>query len=544
MHMAMSSQNSTAELFSLGSDFSPIASTENDISQPTDELVIGVVGAVGSGASTTVKRIEHILRKDYEYNVHVIRARDIIRENAKKIPFDLLKNKSEAKEIRQLQNVGAGLRDKFGNEYIAAKIIEKIAALRDKISSDDGDTLISHPKYWRHATIIDSLKHPEETDLLRRVYGDIYWQFTVFAHESIRGGRLECQGIRKSELGDIFARDEDDKEGAHGQKVSKTAYRSDFFIRNNAEIGEGSERTKKYDAGIEKLDIVIQRYLGILFNISVHTPTADETGMYTAVSAARNSACLSRQVGASLYSKDGELISVGWNDVPKFSGGLYSTGGQEKDNRCFLWGGKICHNDQKKDELYKKVLEKLKEAKLLKKGVDEEKVRSVLMETPISNLIEYSRSIHAEMEAIVSAGRTGKSGMVGGTLYTTTFPCHNCARHIVAAGISKVYYIEPYAKSLAFNLHGDAIEIAGESEKKVTFLQYEGVGPKNALRLFYHGAERKRYGTMITFDKKSAHPVLCPPMYGFTTREKRVMMHLEKVEENILQLQKHEDKYE
>ena len=47
----------------------------------------------------------------------------------------------------------------------------------------------------------------------------------------------------------------------------------------------------------------------------------------------------------------------------------------------------------------------------------------------------------------------------GTTLYTTTFPCHNCTRHIVAAGISRVVYVKPYPKSLAFQLHYDSISL-------------------------------------------------------------------------------------
>src|SRR3974377_740241 len=54
------------------------------------------------------------------------------------------------------------------------------------------------------------------------------------------------------------------------------------------------------------------------------------------------------------------------------------------------------------------------------------------------NLIEFSRAVHAEMEAIISVARTGKAGLMGGTIFSTTFPCHNCARHIVAAGIKRV----------------------------------------------------------------------------------------------------------
>ena len=134
------------------------------------------------------------------------------------------------------------------------------------------------------------------------------------------------------------------------------------------------------------------------------------------------------------------------------------------------------------------------------------------------------------MEAIVSAARTGKPGIVGGSLYTTTFPCHNCARHIVAAGIVKVYYIEPYAKSLALELHSDSIGVVEGEAGKCAFLQYEGVGPDSILKLFHHGIERKEDGKAVTHEKTIAHPVLPPPMDGFTTHEKRVIERLEKAE--------------
>ncbi|MFD2579396.1 deaminase [Novosphingobium colocasiae] len=55
--------------------------------------------------------------------------------------------------------------------------------------------------------------------------------------------------------------------------------------------------------------------------------------------------------------------------------------------------------------------------------------------------MNFSRSVHAEMEAIVSVARIGKGSTVESTLYTTTFPCHNCARHIVAAGITRVVFL-------------------------------------------------------------------------------------------------------
>ena len=75
------------------------------------------------------------------------------------------------------------------------------------------------------------------------------------------------------------------------------------------------------------------------------------------------------------------------------------------------------------------------------------------------------------------------------TLYSTTYPCHNCARHIVAAGIREVVYIEPYTKSLAIDLHRDAIrEETGPTDsakqKLVHFRLFSGVAPQRFALLF------------------------------------------------------------
>jgi deoxycytidylate deaminase len=60
------------------------------------------------------------------------------------------------------------------------------------------------------------------------------------------------------------------------------------------------------------------------------------------------------------------------------------------------------------------------------------------------------------MEALMSCARRGITS-IGATVYCTTFPCHNCAKHIVAAGIARVVFVEPYSKSKALDFHDDSI---------------------------------------------------------------------------------------
>ena len=121
--------------------------------------------------------------------------------------------------------------------------------------------------------------------------------------------------------------------------------------------------------------------------------------------------------------------------------------------------------------------------------------KEITEETGIKNLLEFSRSIHAEMDAITTAARLGRGATKGADLYCTTYPCHNCARHIVAAGIKNVYYIEPYEKSLAYKLHDDSIDSgldeSSNRKDKLKILPFEGVAPRKYMQLFRY-EDRKR----------------------------------------------------
>jgi deoxycytidylate deaminase len=111
------------------------------------------------------------------------------------------------------------------------------------------------------------------------------------------------------------------------------------------------------------------------------------------------------------------------------------------------------------------------------------------------------------MHAILTAGRLAGDKINGGKLFCTTYPCHSCARHIIAAGITEVYYIEPYRKSLATKLHSDSITEDESDGKKVRLLPYDGVAPARYLRLFRVPQDsRKKEGKMIQVDPKTATP--------------------------------------
>lgn len=54
---------------------------------------------------------------------------------------------------------------------------------------------------------------------------------------------------------------------------------------------------------------------------------------------------------------------------------------------------------------------------------------------------KYPYVCHAELNAILNAARKGTS-LCGATLYVTLYPCNECAKAIVQAGIKKVIYLD------------------------------------------------------------------------------------------------------
>ena len=109
----------------------------------------------------------------------------------------------------------------------------------------------------------------------------------------------------------------------------------------------------------------------------------------------------------------------------------------------------------------------------------------------IMDILEFGRIIHAEMSAICDAARNGLC-LRGGVMYCTTFPCHICAKHIIAVGICRVVYLEPYPKSYAFELHSDSIAVDPDGlTDKVRFELFIGVAPYRYRDLFEKG--RRKY---------------------------------------------------
>lgn len=499
-----------------------VASQESDRSlsellqsRRSKEIVIAFCGPVGSKTPDIVDAVEKTLQAQYRYEIKRIKISDFIKKHATKVKNDFNETALEdpAQRIIQLQEIGNKLRKKYGNEILGQLAIESISIDRQlrREKEKKGDTDDDDKHTYRVAYLIDSLKHPDEVNILRAVYRNIFFLFGIFCQSKIRKANLEEIQINNVDAEEIMSKDK--KQAEHyGQKLIDTLQHADIFINNN----HPSTKSEK-----------IKRYIALILGDKSINPTIHEYAMFIAQSAALRSSCLSRQIGAAILSEKGEIISTGYNDVPKKGGGLCTSEDGSGDHRCVVQN--YCHSDRHKDQIKEEV------NKIISSEYEEnEKARKVTeritSETRIKDLIEFSRAVHAEMEAILSTSRSGLSPK-GGSLYCTTFPCHHCAKHIIASGIKKLFFIEPYEKSLAAELHKEEIVLEPgnphEDHKKVVFSHFEGVAPRQYIDLF-EADGRKVDGKGKTIDPTAALPVTPEYLDAWSEVEAKVVDYLKK----------------
>jgi deoxycytidylate deaminase len=482
----------------------------------TPEIVVALCGPLGTPLHRVSEILKDLLSRAHDYKrVDEIRLSDFIRRYG---------NPKDRNSTRDLIDAGNEMRDRHGNSVLAQLAIHQIATVREQEREPlvDENQLplegVPPPEHGvvptpvlRHCHIIDSIKNTDELELLRSVYGRLLHVISVYSPIELRIQELEKKLGDKSEVYKLIDRDSGEECG-HGQSVREVFPQADFFLR----INDGTD---------DQIRANLARYLDLLLGVKVLTPTPDERAMYEAHSAARNSACLSRQVGAAITDESGEVLSVGWNDVPRAFGGLYESLGRPNeigyvDHRCWNKGGGKCFNDEEKSD----IAERLTSALIREGIVDESKEADVnarlRKSAEVRGLIEFSRAVHAEMHAILNAGHSAGSRVKGGKLFVTTYPCHSCARHIIAAGIKEVRFIEPYRKSLATRLHADAITESESEKQKVRIVPFDGVAPARFLELFSEGRGGRKdpkTGRMLSY--RSTIPVTAVTLEAVTTLE-------------------------
>ncbi len=478
----------------------------------TPELVIALCGPIGSPLHETTAQIKNALN-EFGYLTEPIRLSDLIRINSNSVDVSIEKA-NRFSEIDTLIKAGDELRRTLGNDVLAKMAIAKISADRRKSYGEFSDRANEGEKApdkqiqaHRICHVIDSVKNVDELKLLRLIYGEALFAIGVFSPVEIRKKNLGRPGALNAEDINKLIDTDSGEEFSHGQSVRDTFPQCDFFLRVDEPI-PGPTEHKAIGQVVEKL----RRFFNLIFRTAVVSPTPEENAMYAAASAARNSACMSRQVGAAVTSKVGELLATGWNDVPSNGGGLYGkpplfqiANEARGDERCYAQSGAKCHNDLEKRTIADKIVEALVSEAVLASEKQETAVQIIMKDSRIKDLIEFSRAVHAEMHAILGASRLAGDRVIGGKVFVTTYPCHSCARHLVAAGISEIYYIEPYRKSLATRLHADALTESIDG-KGVKLMQFDGVAPRRFIDLFDSGSRKSKAGVLKLSERIEASP--------------------------------------
>ena len=482
----------------------------------TNEVFVAIVGPAGAGAGTAAKILMPVF-EDHQFTPEIIEVSTLIRKvaQAKGRETPPTDTRKSLESVQMMQDRGDEIRrgeiygHKEDHSAVARLVLKEIASRRAKLQKQDYSGEPVEPDGQFRAFIIDSLRHPAEADLLREVYQDAFALLGVVCDPEKREERIRENLVDRSDWGkpevikkvkEFLDRDANAPE-KHGQHVSDTFHKADFFVDNSK---DGND-----DLSVTGMNGQLERFVDLITQRNILHPTVPETAMYQAQSAQMRSACLSRQVGAALVDAQGNTVATGTNDVPKAGGGLYGENfslseeiislEEENDHRCAIREPRFCSNTREQYKIIDELIEKFPQL------VSDEEKDSIVREikgTRLGSLLEFSRAVHAEMDAILSASVSGISSR-SCRLYVTTYPCHYCARHIVAAGIDEVQFIEPYPKSMANELHDDSITTTSDDEWKppskggnqVLFHPFVGVAPRLYRRVFLKDRSYKKEGT-------------------------------------------------
>jgi len=522
--------------------------SEVPISPNGAELVIAFVAAVGVNLTIAENAVTSRL-KQYNYFTEEVKiTRDVLPKLYKEASG---KFSGDFERIQKMMNLGNDARRDHGTEILAQGIAAEISSRRSEGASRPGVAYIVH-----------SLKHPDEVRKLRSLYPRGFHLIGVHAHPDMRKKHLmDVRKMSEDEAKSLMDRDKKEAE-KHGQQLNATFHLADFFIGWNGDdkvkvtqsvldLGEESVSadTSEHQINSKRVVSSVDRFIDILFGHRYKTPTFGEYAMFMAYSASLRSADLSRQVGA-VIARDSEILSTGANDCPTSGGGLYwprynlhsSEIVDDEGGRDYMRG--FDSNRKEQDELIAEIVDQFGKDVTNDGGIQIDEAALSLLKDSLSNgalrnLTEYGRVVHAEMEAILACARRGISTK-GATIYCTTFPCHNCAKHIIASGIRRVVFVEPYLKSKATGFHKDSIVInypqddverkiaaEGDKERRVKFEPFFGVGPRRFFEFFSMSlgvseplTRKNSSGDVIPWKEEEASPRLQMQSVSYLELEK------------------------
>lgn len=406
-----------------------------------DKTLIGLTGSFGAGSTSASVFFE----KSFKFKK--ISLSQYLKDSIVEKYPDFL-NREEKERRRLLQDYGDELRLKNGNSYLV-DIIEK--DIKNGLKKND--------------VVIDSIKNVEEINKLKRISKN----FHLFAIDAKIKNRWErSKGSYNGDYDSFISDDERDSgkdQPDSGQQVSNCILKSDFLLNNDNSFIFGDQ--EEVNRNSEEFCQKIRACLDLINKPGGRTPSIDELSMSYSVCLSLRSSCLQRKVGALIINEifnnkgfrtDFEIISQGFNSPPK------------EIANCFL--KRACQRHLTLEEyendnnFCRNCGEKLELRKNGEKFCNNHNRKYLKLP---SKILDLCRALHAEENAILTAGKYGLP-LNNTVLYTTTYPCLDCAKKIIRSNIKKVVYLEPYPVQQAMQ----ALEESG-----ILTQRYEGVGPNS-----------------------------------------------------------------
>jgi deoxycytidylate deaminase len=500
------------------------------------EFFFGIVAPIGADTSPALNALRTFF-KSMGYAVIEIKVTDIFRVFETYLAAETPLKSAPLHERYQTHiSYGNQLRKKFGDDCLATSAIGRIVRKRLRLEQNrKNDDQTNSGQYEKTVYILDQFKRKEEIDLLRAVYGELFFQISIYSR---RGSRVDYLSRKFANSQNsaaanqyrqfaeaIIERDENEVDVDNGQRVGKIFHDADLII--------------SLDDIHNSPDAQIHRFCKLLFGSNSISPTRFEYGLFLAKAAALRTLDLSRQVGAAIFSDAGEIIALGSNEVPKAGGGTYWA---EDKTDAREYKRRFDSNDERKKEILSEIVY----------AIDPNiNVNKILSEPSIINshfmdALEYGRIVHAEMSAISDAARLGNATK-GASLFCTTFPCHMCAKHIVAAGIDEVIFLEPYPKSLASELHCDSVEIEGSDRgiyrdyRSVKFSHFYGITPRRYNTLFARNKRKDQNGFFLEYKNNEESPIIDIKLPLYIQIEEIVLNNAAEMLEHVITQQDNEE---
>lgn len=414
----------------------------------SDATVIGLTGPFGSGSTTAAGILSE--RKGF---LHV-RLSQVVKDKWHE------ENKGTQPTRSDLQKLGNRIRVETKDPgQLAHSTLERLSQHSEPLDK----------------IVIDGIRNLGEIEALRKVFGLRFYLFAFECQpserwERVRGKEYEPYGLTEAQF---VSDNEDDKdqENVFGQQVQLCVDQADVLIDNESDVPLAQLRTKLI-ANLELVTGTRPRYAG-----------AAEIFMNLAYSSSHGSKCLKRQVGAVLVASPpnviGEVIAVGFNENPLGTSPCVeerkygADPGQNKPGRCF--------RDIVRHESFTQLARAKRLCPACGTAIGEYATAppwvcsgcSVNLENFFwpERAMTKCTAVHAEVQAILAARGRAKDT----TLYTTTFPCFQCAEAISQAGVKWIVYTEPYPDVRS----AGRLEIAG-----IEVARFEGIRSRRFDEIF------------------------------------------------------------